>query len=389
MEKLIDQHIKTNYMQKYPLNKNQFAYRTGQSTVNALHTLVSKIEKTYETKDILLASFLDIEGAFDNASYRSMTRTMLKRGFDICIVNWINEMLSKRVISSNLGSSTISIKAVKGCPQGGVLSPLLWSLVVDELLTSLESQGFEVIGFADDIVIIVRGKYDSVIASRMQTALNHTIQWCMSEGLDINPHKTNIIPFTKRKKINISNIHMKGTLMTLSSEVKYLGVILDSKLNWNSHLNYAIDKATNALWISKRTFGNKWGLRPAMIHWIYTAIVRPRITYASLVWWPKTKEKCAIKKLGKIQRLAAVSTTGAMRSTPTNALDAMLNILPLHQYVQLEAEKAAIRLKRTKVLYDGDIKGHLSVLKEIQVNPLVTVNNGWKHNSISNACIML
>ncbi|XP_062715575.1 uncharacterized protein LOC134291616 [Aedes albopictus] len=165
--------------------------------------------------------------------------------------------------------------------------------------------------------------------------------------------------------------------MTLSSEVKYLGVILDSKLNWNSHLNYAIDKATNTLWISKRTFGNKWGLRPAMIHWIYTAIVRPRITYASLVWWPKTKEKCAIKKLGKIQRLAAVSTTGAMRSTPTNALDAMLNILPLHQYVQLEAEKAAIRLKRTKVLYDGDIKGHLSVLKEIQVNPLATVNNDW------------
>lgn len=63
--------------------------------------------------------------------------------------------------------------------------------------------------------------------------------------------------------------------MTLSTEVKYLGIILDCKLNWNSHLKQIIDKATNALWLSKRTFGNKWGLRPIMIHWIYTTIIRP------------------------------------------------------------------------------------------------------------------
>lgn len=286
-------------------------------------------------------------------------------------------MLSKREITADLGSVSISVKAVKGCPQGGVLSPLLWSLVVDELLTNLESQGFEIIGFADDIVIIVRGKYDSVITNRMQRALDYTIQWCITEGLDINPQKTHIIPFTKRRKLIISGLHMKGTLMTLSTEVKYLGIILDCKLNWNSHLKQIIDKATNALWLSKRTFGNKWGLRPIMIHWIYTTIIRPRITYASLVWWTKTKEKCAIQKLAKLQRLATMCTTGAMRSAPTKALDAILNLLPLHQFIQLEAEKSAFRFQQWKPLLSGDIKGHLSILNDVKINPLVSGNTDW------------
>lgn len=330
------------------------------------------MKKTFEAKEILLAAFLDIEGAFDNASHNSMKNVMIKRNFDKTIVDWIFEMLQKREITCSHGISTVTVRTVKGCPQGGVLSPLLWSLVVDELLSHLEAQGFEIIGFADDIVIIIRGKYEHVIRDRLQYALNMTTAWCKDEGLSINPHKTTIIPFTRRRKMTIPDLYLEGTKLVLSLKVKYLGVILDNKLNWNLHLDQIISKATNALWISKKTFGNKWGLKPKMIHWIYTAIVRPRITYASLVWWPKTKVKYAQKKLEKLQRLAAISITGAMRSTPSKALDAILNLLPLHLFVQLEAEKSALRLKRTKQFFDGDLKGHLSILKDFKINPLLT-----------------
>ena len=75
----------------------------------------------------MLSAFLDIEGAFDNASHNSMKDVMRKRNFDITIVDWIFEMLQKREITCNHGSSTVTVKAAKGCPQGGVLSPLLWS----------------------------------------------------------------------------------------------------------------------------------------------------------------------------------------------------------------------------------------------------------------------
>lgn len=211
-------------------------------------------------------------------------------------------MLRNREISASLGSSFITAKVIRGCPQGGVLSPLLWSLVVDELLTHLQSSGFEVVGFADDVVIIVRGKYDHIIKSRMQISSDLTSRWTEREGLKINPSKTTIVCFTRRRTVSITNLQLEGLTLELSPTVKDLGVTLDSKLNWNAHSEQVINKGLSAMWISKITFGNRWGLKPRMIYWIYSTIVRPRITYASLVWWPKINEKSAQQKLEKLQR---------------------------------------------------------------------------------------
>lgn len=46
---------------------------------------------------------------------------------------------------------SLAIQAVRGCPQGGVLSLLLWSLLVDDLLLDLTSAGYDVEGYSDDL----------------------------------------------------------------------------------------------------------------------------------------------------------------------------------------------------------------------------------------------
>ena len=74
MEKIINLHIKLSYLNSRPLSKFQFAYQAGKSTETALHTLVSKLEKSFDAKEISLAAFLDIEGAFDNASHESIKK---------------------------------------------------------------------------------------------------------------------------------------------------------------------------------------------------------------------------------------------------------------------------------------------------------------------------
>ena len=339
--------------------------------------LTTKVAKSIEAKEIALAAFLDIEGAFDNVSHASMQRAMRYHGFDTVTSKWIQTMLNSREITAVLGNSSVTRRTTKGCPQGGVLSPLLWSLVVDELLQKLTEQGFEVVGFADDVVILVRGKFDSTISNRMQIALNYTLNWCIKEGLNINPSKTTIVPFTRKRKYTISNLKLGETILQLSTEVKYLGIILDQKLNWNAHIEYAIGKATSALWVCSRTFGRKWGLKPSMISWLYLSIIRPRITYASLIWWPKTIEKLTQNKLGKLQKMICNSITGAMRSSPSRALDAMLHLLPLHQVVKLEAAKSALKIVRQKHISDGDLRGQLVVLKDIELRKLILLNEDW------------
>jgi hypothetical protein len=76
-----------------------------------------------------------------------------------------------------------------GCLQGGVLSLLLWNLV-DNLLTVTNDLGFSTFAYADDIVIIVYGKFAHTIREIMQEALNVVVKWAVNEGLNISPHKT-------------------------------------------------------------------------------------------------------------------------------------------------------------------------------------------------------
>jgi hypothetical protein len=59
-----------------------------------------------------------------------------------------------------------------------------------------------------------------------------------------------------------------------------------------------------------------------MVHWHFTSVVRPSITYASLVWWPGCGTARAKQLLSTIQRLASLRITGAIRTTPTNAMEA-------------------------------------------------------------------
>lgn len=372
MEKVADSYIRNEFLKNSPLHKDQHAYQPGKSTETALHGIVTLIEKSLRYQETALCAFLDIEGAFDNTSYASINTALLNRRVDNTTMSWIQNMLSSREITATLGDASITVTATKGCPQGGVLSPLLWSLVVDALLNKLTQLGYEIVGYADDIVLIIRGKCDATMSSRLQTALDTTLSWCTQEGLNINPAKTVIVPFTKRRKHALSPPSLNGFLLNFCKEVKYLGIILDSKLNWTAQIDYAVKKATTAIWACSTLFSKTWGLKPQLALWSYITIARPRITYAALVWWPKVNEVTAQAKLNKVQRLACLSVTSAMRTTPTAALEAMLCLLPLHLHVKKEAELGALRLQRNKTIFEGDQVGHLRILREFELTPLVT-----------------
>jgi len=89
------------------------------------------------------------------------------------------------------------------------------------------------------------------------------------------------------------------------------------------------------------------------------------VTYASFVWWPKTEYQTACKDLSKVQRLACLSITGAKRSAPTVALNAMLNLPPLQTYVKEEAIHSARRIQANYDFKPGDyITGHMRIFNE-------------------------
>ena len=71
----------------------------------------------------------------------------------------------------------------KGCPQGGVLSPLLWNVVVNDLITTLNNNHYYTVGYADDIVILTRGNHAGTVLDVTRSALAIVERWCAANEL--------------------------------------------------------------------------------------------------------------------------------------------------------------------------------------------------------------
>ena len=128
--------------------------------------------------------------------------------------------------------------------------------------------------------------------------LRKVTTWCTKTGLNVYPDKTELVVFTRKHKVpTFTPPSLAGKKLEAKDSAKYLGVILDRKLNWNEHLEEKIRKFHAAFWLCRGTFGGGWGLKPKMLVWLYKAVLVPRVAYASVIWWPKTEQISVFKKL--------------------------------------------------------------------------------------------
>jgi hypothetical protein len=201
MEKLMNRHIRDGALKENPLHRNQRANQTGKYTETAVHNVVTSMENASEHKYIALGAFLNIQGAFDRTSIYIIQQPAERRGIEPPVWRWICAMLQSRNISATLSGETLGATAARGCLQGGVLSPLLWSLVMDDLLWGLNNNGYYKVGYADDIAILINGKFPHTLSEVLQTALCTVQQWCERIKLPISPNKTVVIPFTRKWNI--------------------------------------------------------------------------------------------------------------------------------------------------------------------------------------------
>jgi hypothetical protein len=133
--------------------------------------------------------------------------------------------------------------------------------------------------------LLAVGKFPNTVSGLMQWAFPTVEIWCNEVGLSVNPDKTGIVAFTRKSKPQgFLEPRLFGVKLKLSGSVKYLGVILDSGLTWREHVQVKVRKAQNLLWTCRRAFGMEWVLGPKLVHWLYVAIVRPTISFTSLVW---------------------------------------------------------------------------------------------------------
>ncbi|XP_059051284.1 uncharacterized protein LOC131846084 [Achroia grisella] len=242
----------------------------------------------------------------------------------------------------------------RGCVQGSACGPTMWNIILDELLQTELPEGCHIQAFADDVLMIVTASDVSTLESRTNTALKTATQWGAGVKLTFGPNKTQLIAFTPKAKT--ADILMDGTVLKFTKEIKLLGVILDEKLLFRSHVRYITEKAMRIFQRLCLYVRPTWGAHSGNVSIIYHGVIEPIITYAAGIWGHAAKKKCNRKTLERAQRGFALRTIKGFRTVSTTAALALAQFTPLDLKVLEVANVERTRLLGTTDLLPEDIE---------------------------------
>ena len=127
-------------------------------------------------------------------------------------------------------------------------------------------------------------------------------------------------------------------------ETVYLGLTITEYLDWDKHIEQKLAACKRKLFAFKRLIKPNWGPPQKAMKWVYTGIVRPSLTYGSLIWGRKVEKNLKIKtELQKMQALATTHFGLFRKNTPRKCLDVILGIEPLHLFIEKEMLNSANR----------------------------------------------
>lgn len=318
------------------LNDNQFGFRDGKSTEDALLNFLSRIYLSLNKSLKPLALFVDISKAFDTVDHNILLTKLYTIGFRGKVLGWFGSYLRNRrqVVKINAAVSDTGNLSC-GVPQGSVLGPLLFLIYFNSIF-EINLLGHAT-AFADDLALIYS-----------QTNQNYNVQQSLNEDL------TELAKWFYYNKLTISNkskiLHFGSLTTTVASdsimyhvywcdkkncashcfeleavkEFKYLGIVIDSQLNWKSHLDNRRKHVITAVY----KFYNIRKFCPTpMLRKLYHALVESIIMYGISAWGGTYFSN--IEDLYIAQKRIVKLIYNCPRSTATVPLFRKLNILPL------------------------------------------------------------
>lgn len=322
---------------------HQFGFTPQLSAEEAINEIVNRQTEILTKQRFGIFVSLDISGAFDSAWW-DMVLVMLREYRIPANLYWlISNYFSDREAKLPLCGNVYSKALTRGCPQGAKCSPLLWNVLYSNLMKLTLPEGCYLQAFADDSFLVVDGKDEFECELKTNAALKMIAKWGEDFKLNFNPSKTHAMMITRRTKITIPAIHMNGVQIQLEPNLKYLGVILDSKQLWNAHVKYICTKSHRMMQNIKRATGRQWGWSGEVLRTIYIGAIEPIFTYASSAWSEAVKKDKIRRQLLSAQRGFALLITKSYHTVSMEASILLANIVPLHLRIKMWSAQYSIK----------------------------------------------
>ena len=355
-----------SFAERYTLISDcQFGFQKGRDINQAVIKLTSIITKAYHDKMYSACFFLDLRKAFDTVDHNILLNKLDHNGFRGASNNYLRSYLKGRkqyIQVNNYRSEKLMIS--KGVPQGSIIGPLLFCIYINDIADAVDA---EVVLFADDAAFIITAPTLELLYSRIKKLFKDLMIYLTCNRLVPNSNKSKLMYFTSRPvPDHLEDINFGNARIEWVSEMKYLGIILSSKMTFQSH----IDKVTGQLSRYIGVFSQLTKTVPIeILKLLYFSFIVPHLCLHIAVWGASPHfhlNKLKIKQNTLLRVMLKVRYENGRPLISNVELYRNVNVLNLDNLYKLHLFKFMVSMLR------GDLPNFYNML----LQPLLT-NHGY------------
>ena len=306
LEKIVYQRVYSFLQDTGQIYDNQYGFRANHSCEHDIGQVVGSLVKNMENRLYTGCILLDLSKAFDTIEHRILLSKLELYGIRGNALSWFESYLTDRKIQvkcrtvSNMKETMSKEYPVEyGTPQGSCLGPLIFLIFVNDL--HLHLQHSEGVQFTDDTTLLFRHQNLNYLQFCIESELSAIQEWFNANKLTLNVEKSSYLLYhTRNQPIPNFKIALNGVEIPRTSCAKFLGVWLDDKLKWNTHVNKLISKLKCGIGMMGRS---KNLLSTKAKKLLYYGQIHSNLSYALCIWGPMLQSSLK-KQLCKIQKKA-------------------------------------------------------------------------------------
>ena len=255
--KILEKHVSNNicsYMESNNLFlKNQNGFRKGKSTIQAVNNIVNKLYEHRNNGEYSILIFLDLSKAFNCVNHDILRTKLGKLGITGQCGQWLIEYLrDRKQFVQNCGIKSDCKIINYGIPQGTVLGPLMYLLYVNDIMDSNLISDLNM--FADDTAIVAHGSVLTDVVAQITGDIEKLGDWLNYNKLTVNLDKTKCMYFGKGlyEENHMLEVNVNGVKLEFVKSFSYLGITIDTKLQFNEHIKNATRNAGHKVYMLSR-----------------------------------------------------------------------------------------------------------------------------------------
>ena len=332
LEKLMYSRIIDFITKHNVLYTNQFGFQKGMSTEYAINSLLHNVVHSMNNDETGFCILLDFAKAFDTVNHEILLDKLQYYGIRGTALKWFQSYLKDRMQCTEIGNTQSNLEYVKcGVPQGSILGPLLFLLYINDIVFS--SEVFKFTLFADDTSLFYSHKNAHDAVEIINNELAKISEWLAANKLSLNVGKSKLIVFNNKKKIKI-DITLNSQSLKEVDNAKYLGILIDNKLNWLPQINAIKLKISKGLGLLAKI---RHFVPCETVRSLYFSFVNAHTDYNLLNWGMAAPSNLhqIHTKINKALRIMTFKN----RDHSSTPLYKELEILPLEQSYHLKNAK--------------------------------------------------